>query len=263
MRESPLIHIGYHKTGTTWLQKFLFSNESAGFGLAFPVAEVSRLIGRPNPLVFDTETTRSLLLEGIDSVLTGDLYPVLSAERLSGNPHSGGYDSAALAERLHDLLPKGKVLIVIRKQADAVLSSYKEYLLKGGRGSVSEYVRPPRDGRIPLFDLEHFSYHLLVALYLDLFGRTNVLVLPYEHFQRDGRGFVSAICEFAGVKASEDLPYDRRVNTAMSALVAAVRRRVNVVNGRRRGTSINPDAMLVPAAGQLIARIGIVDRFVP
>jgi hypothetical protein len=28
---SLLIHIGYHKTGTTWVQRFLFESEAVGF----------------------------------------------------------------------------------------------------------------------------------------------------------------------------------------------------------------------------------------
>ena len=32
---TPLIHIGYHKTGTSWLQKHVFLNEEAGFSTPF------------------------------------------------------------------------------------------------------------------------------------------------------------------------------------------------------------------------------------
>ena len=27
----PLVHIGYHKTGTTWLQQHVFTNSALGF----------------------------------------------------------------------------------------------------------------------------------------------------------------------------------------------------------------------------------------
>ena len=49
-----------------------------------------------------------------------DSTPVLSAERLSGNPHSGGYDSLQTAERLHRLFPQAKVLVVVREQTEEI-----------------------------------------------------------------------------------------------------------------------------------------------
>jgi len=48
--------------------------------------------------------------------------PVLSAERLSGNPDSGGYDSVHVAEYLAATFPEARVLIVIREQADMLVS---------------------------------------------------------------------------------------------------------------------------------------------
>lgn len=61
-----------------------------------------------------------------------DSTPVLSAERLSGNPHSGGYDSLQTAKRLHRLFPQAKVLVVVREQTEEILSCYNQYVRAGG-----------------------------------------------------------------------------------------------------------------------------------
>jgi hypothetical protein len=62
----------------------------------------------------------------------GGLIPMVSSERLSGNPHSGGYDSAVLAERLHQVFPGARVLVMIREQRSMILSSWAQYVRVGG-----------------------------------------------------------------------------------------------------------------------------------
>ena len=50
--------------------------------------------------------------------------PVISHERLSGYPHSGGHDSKEIAHRLAAVFPNAKVVIVIREQKSMILSNY-------------------------------------------------------------------------------------------------------------------------------------------
>jgi hypothetical protein len=65
-----------------------------------------------------------------------------------------------------------------------------------------------------------------------------VLVLPYEQFVADGRGFVEAIARFAGREIPADeiggLPFDVRSNKAQSALAVEVARPLNRFRRRKR-----------------------------
>jgi hypothetical protein len=50
--QKVLLHVGYHKTGTTWLQKFLFNNGDYGFVSPMSIKDMMDFIALPNPLDF-------------------------------------------------------------------------------------------------------------------------------------------------------------------------------------------------------------------
>lgn len=237
----PLIHIGYHKTGSSWLQKHLFDNLDVGFVSPFSRPDMKALLVNPNALDFQREKARALLLPPILGVSKRSMTPVLSEERFSGNPHSGGYDSKEIANRLRSVIPEARVLIVIREQKGMILSTYRQYVLIGGPCSLNAYLHPPSTKRIPLFDFEHFKYHRLIALYQELFDRSNVLVLPYEMFQQQPDLFVSRITQFADARTPRDLSYSSGVNVSLSGLSIALKRHLNRFLVR---DSVNPGSLI-------------------
>src|SRR3954452_278013 len=94
----PLLHIGYHKTGSTFLQKRVFPNP--GFSLVAKPRALSFTFVKSEPFGFDAHAARETLRPGIEEAKESGLMPVLSAKRLSGPPHSGGHDSEQIANRL-------------------------------------------------------------------------------------------------------------------------------------------------------------------
>jgi hypothetical protein len=203
---SILLHIGYHKTGTTWLQKHVFSSSSYGFISPMSIKEILDEIILPHPLDFDSGACRRAITRRLAAVASSGLLPVISNERFSGHPHSGGYDSSTLADRLKQLFPEAHVFICIRQQEDVILSCYNQYIRTGGAISIASYLNVGDRTRIPLFDFRHFMYHRLIAYYQKLFGREAVLVLPFNLFSQDNVGYVSRIIEFAtGERSRFDL----------------------------------------------------------
>lgn len=259
--EQPLIHIGYHKTGTTWLQRHLFPSAANGFSMPLGPRAIDRLVRGPGPWDFDPVRVRQQLLASFELACREKLMPVLSAEMLSGTPHSGGYDSREIADRLFELFPRGRIVVVIREQKEMIASTYRQYVRIGGGGSLRDYLVPPSDGRIPLFRLDHFAYDRLIEYYLGCFG-DNVLVLPYEDFRRDPAGFVGRLAAFCGRTIGTDLPYSQRVNDGPSALVVGVQRRLNPLSARRR-TSVNPHPARVGLVEPVISAVHALDRRVP
>ncbi len=244
----PLIHIGYTKTGTKWLQGYVFDAPALGFYQ--PVErgeEVASFIVAPNALDFDEDRARSVFGEILERQDSRPGVPVISAERLAGHPDSGGFDSQQIADRVAAVFPDSRVLIVVREQVDMLLSTYQLYVRSGGPLTLYEYANPPEMGRnrLPVFDFRHLEYDRLVRYYYDLFGRENVLVKPYEALVTDPPGYVRDIVEFAGATpedgAIESLPFRRRVNASAPLLSLAVRRRSNIWIWRTR---YNPGAPL-------------------
>jgi hypothetical protein len=118
------------------------------------------------------------------------------------------------------------VLVVIREQTDMLVSAYKQYVKRGGPGTLKQYATSPFEAtRVPLFDPRFFEYHRLVGRYQDLFGVGNVLVLPYELLKNAPRSFLTSISNFAGLPVAN--PKDKPVNPSPSALSLSLKRRVN------------------------------------
>lgn len=237
-----LIHVGYHKTGTTWLQKSLFCDEMAGFCQPWTRGEIHKWLILVNALSFDGEAARAYFESGRRESLGRGLAPVVTAERLSGNPHSGGYDSRELADRLHATFPDDLVLVVIREQKSMILSAYRQYVRVGGTGSLKRYMHPPVNGksRMPMFGIEYFEYDRLIAYYQARFGADRVLVLPYELLKNDVESFASSITGFVGIDCPAEIRRER-ANLGLSGLAVHIKRPVNFFLVRDR---VNPSALI-------------------
>jgi hypothetical protein len=260
---SVLIHIGYHKTGTNWLQRRFFSDPATGYRWLGkrPGNHPVRRFVRDRPFEFDPASVRDALEPLLAEAREAGLVPVVSLERLSGSALSGGYDSREIAERLHRVFPEGRILVAVREQRSMIVSTYKGYVQQGGTAPLVHFLDSPRSRsvRVPLFDARYLEYDRLVAHYRSLFGADQVLALAFDQFVEDGRGYVERIAEFAGRPVPEEvldrLPYGHRENVRSTSIsTLAVVRRLNRL-GRR--TDVNP----VPLAeSKLVARLA--DRLV-
>jgi sulfotransferase family protein len=254
----PLVHIGYHKTGTNWLQNVFFRNSATGFRfLGEGTDHPARRLYLDPLLDFDAGAVRGGLERLMERARAMGLIPVVSLERLSGHPDSGGHDVKQIADRLREVLPEARILVVIREQRSMIVSMYKMHVKAGGLVPLRHYLEPAtnRTARVPAFDLRYLEYHRLIDYYRSLFGETNVLVIPYEEFVQDPRAFVVRIGEFAGRRVSEDvldrLAYDKRANRSASAPTTAVVRRLNRIRPR---SELNPAPIVESTSAARLAR---------
>jgi len=243
MLANLLLHVGYHKTGTTWLQRQVFPDAEAGYALVAGADDLQPVFVDPNPFGFDPAEAHRSFERGIGEAREKGLIPVLSYERLSGSPHAGGYDSRPIADRLAAAFPDARVLVVIREQTSMVVSLYKVYIRMGGTASLRQYVDPPpqSSARAPLFRFDFLEYHRLVGYYQQLFGTENVLVLPYELLEKKPRRFLRRIGEFAGMSTSVKNARLRPVNVSPSAFSLSVKRQANKWLVR---SALNPSPVL-------------------
>ena len=207
MKISPLIHIGFHKTGTTWLQNKLFYSGNKYFEILSRKDKGPCTLGEKfykddngfllSSFNFNEKDINKEINEILKNALPiKDKKYVLSHERLSGNPHVSGFDSKIIADRLHLIFPKGKIFLMVREQSSFIISSYFQYLFAGGTNSLKEYLNENYDGRKPGFSPNHIAYNNLINYYIKLFGKSNVLVLPFEMFRDNNTLFLKYLSEF-------------------------------------------------------------------
>jgi len=171
-----LIHIGYHKTGTSWMQEKFFCKKN-NFKKMMTHVEVDRYINKVRIFNLDPSIVRGIVGEREEVGFTG----VISSEILSGSPLNGGLQSYENALKLKSIFPDAKILITIRNQNDFLKSIYLQYLKTGGILGVQEFMsyyhdNPSHAGRV----LQHILYSGLVGPYMKLVGAVKVFVCKAE-----------------------------------------------------------------------------------
>src|SRR3569623_411829 len=180
----PIVHIGYHKTATTWFPTAPRPSLVSHDWVSRKVTQAALL--DPPGMHFDPAEARRVL------DLDGRAKPVvLSEENLSGYIHNGGLHGLVgpeMARRIKAVLPDARIVEFIRNQPDVIRASYSQKVAGGGTNGLAKYLhtyervygalRAPF--KAPAFEWEHYEYDHLVALYDETFGRENVFVYPYE-----------------------------------------------------------------------------------
>lgn len=266
-----LIHIGFHKTATSFLQKSIFNDNESGFCTPIDRFLLRNLFIQTDPFEFDAPQIRADLWPNIEHAFQNQMVPVLSHEQISGQPGGGGYgfrrrekeaSRKEVADRLHDCFPNARILIVIREQRDMIQSIYK-FLVCGWHGKLSATIEefldqaPLDDGYSPLFNMAYIEYHRIIEYYMDLFDRSSVLVLPYEWLRDDPKKFINEICSFVKLAPVKNIS-TKKINQGHSAAICGIRRILNrwIVSPNQPGRI----SKMERRANRLCKRI---NRFIP
>lgn len=217
-----LLHIGYHKTGTTWFQRSLFT-QAHGYGQLMDHDEVFAFIVAPHSLHFDPATVAATLRERLATVPEG-CYPVISSEILSGNPFYGGRESEVYAERLARLMPEARILITIREQISAIASTYMQYIRRGGTKRPERFFTERAVAGYAAFDPAHFEYDRLIARYMALFSPDRVLVETNEALARDPSAVAARLADFVGLPSPATVDAGRVAPSPPEGAVPVLRR---------------------------------------
>lgn len=238
---SVLVHIGFHKTATTYLQNELFSREGLGFvqySRQLSGNLVHQQFGRLGPFeTVSAEVVHQVRAAALEAANHGLLF-VLSHERLSGYPASGGYDSRLMADRVAEVFPEARILIVIREQLSLIRSVYGQVIADGGCASLRSFLYTGRSplARVPPFRLGFYEFDKIIAYYQQRFGVDNVLAIPYELLRDNHEEFVNRIGAFAtGCNWLDRIekagrPANNRVNQRRSVFAREMMRLANVFN---------------------------------
>ena len=241
MRET-ILHVGYPKTATSWLQRSVFNNQEIHLKTVSRGLIFKQLI-YPNDLDYDKETAKQLIFSEMERIENDGDIPILSHENFVGFMASGGYYNFNLAKRLKDLFVQAKVIMIIRNQPDMIYSGYLQYIRMGGKCSIKRFLNPPEDGEIPLFKCKYLEYHKLIELYYRLFGNENVLVLPYEFFLKTPEAYVKEIVHFINANPPATLEFNKIENKSMRGIGVSLKRFSNKFVSRYE--SINADAPII------------------
>ncbi|MBI2359516.1 MAG: hypothetical protein HYV04_11560 [Deltaproteobacteria bacterium] len=201
------IHIGYHKTGSTFLQKIFLPRHPQL--MLVDRREVQKFFLRVGSLSFDPVRVREWLGMRMQEAASLARHVAISDEELSGNIHtggSGGYLAKEIADRLYSVAPYAHIVIFIRNQFEMIESCYRQYVKKGGTFGIKRYLfHDMPNHRFPQFSFEHFEYDKLIAYYIKFFGRDHMHVFPYEELRENRDAFLQRFFPELGLNPLENL----------------------------------------------------------
>lgn len=235
------IHIGHHKTATTWLQQSVFpSLPGVEFWNVYSqeyswIAEIGRVhdfefdVGRYNALrdaaLFEKAKRRVLI----------------SWEGFVGDPFTGAQTSRRNADRLAAVFPKAKILIGIRNQLDTLESLYKQYVQEGGVYTMKRFLSLCPPERV-YFSLDYLRYDRIVGYYSQLFGHDSVFTYLYEVLRKAPDSFVDELNTFLGLESKyrKMIVPTSRPNRSLSIVSLRLLRFSN----RFLGSTLNPTSLI-------------------
>jgi hypothetical protein len=235
-----LIHVGYHKTATSWMQQLLFV-PAHGWRQIADHQDVFSHVVEPHGLAFDPQPMRDLIEMRLGQLKPGEV-PVISSEILTGQIFYGGIGSDVFAQRLKAIAPDARILISIRSQMKILPSVYMQYLLRGGTLTPAQFFSGATELAFFGFRGAHFEYDQLVAHYQALFGSGSVHVLAQESLKQDMDGAVARLARFSGNDGFAGLTPDARKVYAASypEYAVPVLRRINHV----QSSVLNPNPIV-------------------
>jgi hypothetical protein len=209
-----VFHIGYPRTGTTFLQKGVWARlPEAVYRTRSRVGEFYRT---------DDSATLAKLYEDVPKNDVGDRIFIDSEEEFSGDLYT---DYLHMPERLYRVNPGAKILVCLRSQKTIIPSMYYLYVKKGGHLTYRQYAQK-------LIDARKFDYLPLIDAYRAVFGEENVCVLLFEDLGRDSKQFVHRVMSFIGHQREVEID-DRPlvVNARAESLSIRAMRLMNRLTG--------------------------------
>jgi len=169
METKIVIHIGLHKTGTTFLQTQVF----------------------PKILNINYQTKVDLTTKVEEGKIN-----LFSDENLDGGSYrlfNTVEQRYTILENLHKLYPNAKIILCIRDKDQWLKSAYKQYVVAYKSCSFEEYKR-----RLDVRFTHYQVYINEIKKYFDA-----IYICNFEHLKKNPKKFVENICEFIGVQTPE------------------------------------------------------------
>lgn len=240
------VHIGYPKSASTTLQKHLFSKHAdINSFSSYPTKNIgvdssevnysSRYLSSDDLKIFYQKISNlaasdfdhneiSAMASGFRKDFSTDRCNVFSSEFFMSVFFSNK-NLEEKANRLFDVFPEAKILVIIRNQLDIIKSQYKDHpfdprnLANGRSLSLNEFVTQLIEFDHEIMYLDSLQYLEKANIYEQLFGINRIKVLCMEDLKYDLTGFSRKISEFLHIdsKLTEGLLTNRHENRGIGS----------------------------------------------
>ncbi|MBP1950582.1 hypothetical protein [Virgibacillus litoralis] len=224
MKKTIYLHVGFHKTATTFLQWNVF-----------PRLKDLKLIRKTHAKDLFTEVRLKKLSDddvlrlrkSFDKKGSEEVPTLISYEGLTGSPFSQKKSKSAFSilKDLRRIFPEDlydvHLIVGIRKQVDIMTSLYIEFLHQGANKKEKEYINDLEKHGV----FEHYLYNNYLDSVERVFGE-NYFVFIYENFKKEKNEYLLQLLNYMGV---EKVPKysNEQLNRSYGVFQAKMARRLN------------------------------------
>jgi len=196
-----LIHIGYPKAGSTFLQTWFEGHPQlryapgglGGFHSVYEIARQSDTVHKYLVTSFEGLSTPHESAGGVRLDFGGAVPE--REDRVKDN-------QAVVCSVLKSLYSSSRVLIVTRGFKGMIISAYSQSVRMGARLHLNGMCQKLAE-RLQDETQHYYDYDYLIRLYGEAFGEDNLLLLPYELLRDDQDKFLAILEEKLGLEHAE------------------------------------------------------------
>lgn len=249
-----LVHVGLHKTGTTWLQQRIFKAlNGAEIEFCGDLKTIYREFVVPEAKDFSITRVQNVFADFMRTAQEAGRLPVISAESLAGRPFHAKYHRSILARRIAAVFPNARILLTIREQNAIIRSMYGQYIRFGYTSNIKQFLQEPskESSFTPILDKQFYNYARLIQEYREIFLRDRICIMPFERLIADPAWALNSIEKFTGFElpgAILGAKTHKVSNPALSVLAYNTVRQLNRfisqdARWQRTNGSFNPNAV--------------------
>lgn len=215
-----IIHIGFPKTATTWLQKNFFPKVQ-NYEYFLPRVSNVEIIGvDPMDPLYNPGKWKQK-----DNI-------IISNENFLGVGRISGFIRIGLANRLKEIFPEAHIVLFIRNQIDLIGSEYSWSIKNAGcTFSPEKFIRfknPHWHNTFFAYKPHHLMFDRVINLYKELFGDDHVHVFLYEDLKENPKEFINRFSEKMGFKVNPGSIDFNPVNTKLRKGLLPIIRFINI-----------------------------------
>ncbi|WP_174613039.1 sulfotransferase domain-containing protein [Virgibacillus ihumii] len=256
------LHLGYHKTATTFLQQYIFPGMQK-------VNYIKQKDIKPDLRVL--RLRRKISDEHIAKIRRHFLsfdngQPLLiSYEGLSGSPFAAKKTKKqrGILRDLRRVFPPEKfdvrIIIGIREQADLFSSLYVQYIHQGGVLTAENYLKYCENNG----SIQNFEFNRYLSLIEKTFGNDSLYIMMYEHFKQDANKEMLKLLNFMGedkIPAYNQSTGVRKSNKSYGLLQVKIARRLNRYFKSALHKEGTIPAVRIPKLGKLSPRLFLQNK---
>lgn len=187
-----ILHVGMHKTGTTFLQWNVFPYIDAKFHWHLFYKNHMK-----NVLDLSKKPDYDKIKDQLGQVLSDEKINIISEENIYTYQFTKTDDRYARLERINKIFSKAKIIIGTRKKEENLASWYVEYVSVGGTQDYQGFLDN-------FLNIDKLDYKAYIDKLVELYGKENVFVYSIDELRSDQSAFVEKLCRFMDVEAPKE-----------------------------------------------------------